>query len=46
MTKQKTVAAQRDSEKSARWQRPEVRRLEAGLAEGAAATGTDNLVYS
>lgn len=46
MNKQKTVAAHRESDKTASWQRPAVRRLEAGQAEGALGFGGDNAVYS
>ncbi len=34
------------SEDKARWEKPELRRLEAGAAEGAGGPGTDNVVFS
>ncbi len=33
-------------EEKARWEKPELRRLEAGAAEGATGGGNDNVVFS
>ena len=36
----------RERTKTAEWEKPELRKLEAGDAEGASNTGTDNTVFS
>lgn len=46
MSKQTTVTTRNDSGKSSSWQQPQVRRLDAGQAEGAVNTGGDNVVFS
>ena len=46
MSTHTTVSSRTDSAKSALWQRPQVRRIQAGQAEAAAATGGDNYIYS
>lgn len=47
MSKQTIGTIRNDAAKSSLWNKPQVRRIRAGQAEGAGpATGTDNFVYS
>ncbi|HEX6375683.1 MAG TPA: hypothetical protein VFZ91_08170 [Allosphingosinicella sp.] len=42
----KTVETHIEPAERAEWAKPELRKLEAGAAEGAGGTGTDNTVFS
>ncbi len=46
MSKQATATTRDESAKSLLWQRPQVRRIDAGSAEGNGGGGTDNVVFS
>lgn len=46
MSKQTTRTTHIDSAKSSLWNKPQVRRIHAGQAEGAANAGADNIVFS
>lgn len=46
MSKQTTVITVNELVNSSAWQRPQVRRIAAGSAEGAAGGGPDNVVFS
>lgn len=46
MSKQTNGTTHNNSAKSSLWNKPEVKRIHAGQAEGAANTGMDNVVYS